>query len=136
MKAADVGHTIRSVVTASTAGGAVSASSAHTAVVSPPAPVNTALPVVSGSAMQGQTLTTTTGSWSNSPSSYSYEWEDCDSAGGNCFEIADATSDTYLIESADVGETIRSVVTASNDGGSASAVSAQTKAVSSAPGVP
>ena len=135
LKAADVGHTIRSVVTASTAGGAVSASSAHTAVVSPPAPVNTKLPTISGTAEQGQTLTASNGSWSNSPSSYSYAWEDCNGSGDNCSDIDSATSSTYLVASGDVGvgDTIRVVVTATNAGGSASATSAQTGAVQPPP---
>ena len=43
------------------------------------APVNTGLPTVSGSAAQDATLSSSTGSWSNSPTSYSYQWQRCSS---------------------------------------------------------
>ena len=133
----DVGHTIRSVVTASNAGGSASASSAATAVVAastPPAPSNTAVPVVSGTAQQGDTLSTTNGSWSNSPTSYAYAWQDCNSSGASCSNISGATSSTYTLASNDVGDTVRSVVTASNAGGSGSASSAVTGVVTASSG--
>jgi hypothetical protein len=41
------------------------------------APANTALPTVSGSAFVGSTLTGATGTWSNSPTSFSYQWQRC-----------------------------------------------------------
>lgn len=122
----DVGHTIRSVVTATNVGGSGSATSNQTPAVAsnvPNAPANTALPSVSGTATQGQTLTTSNGSWSNSPSSYTYGWQDCNSSGASCSTIAAATSSSYRLTANDVGHTIRSVVTASNSGGSASATS-------------
>src|SRR5207244_5074393 len=93
--AADVNSTVRVAVTASGAGGSNDASSAQAAVVqagAPAAPVNTGLPVVSGSAVQGQTLSASTGSWSNSPTGYAYQWRDCDGSGGSCVDIAGATS--------------------------------------------
>ena len=36
----------------------------------PPAPVNTVAPVISGTMVVGQTLTTTNGTWTNSPTSF------------------------------------------------------------------
>ncbi len=106
----------------------------HNVVVSAggTAPANTAVPAISGSAQQGQTLTTSTGSWSGSPTGYAYAWEDCNSSGASCTDISNATAGTYTLASSDVGDTIRSVVTASNAGGSNSASSAQTSAVTSA----
>ena len=112
----DVGHTIRSVVTASNTGGSNSASSSATAVVTAPAaaaPTNTALPTVSGSTVQGQTLSTTNGSWSGSPTMMAYQWQDCNSSGASCSNIAGATGSSYTLGSGDAGHTIRSVVTAS-----------------------
>jgi RHS repeat-associated protein len=41
------------------------------------APANTGLPTISGSAFVGSTLTGTTGTWANSPTSYSYQWQRC-----------------------------------------------------------
>jgi hypothetical protein len=98
-------------------------------------PTNTSPPVVSGSAQDGQVLQTTTGTWSNSPTSYAYQWMRCDANGGNCAAIAAATNASYLLASADVGSTIRSQVTATNSSGSTSAQSAQTTVVTAAPPV-
>jgi large repetitive protein len=137
LTSSDVGSTIRSVVTATNAGGSTPASSAATAVVTaPPAPSNTALPSVSGSAVQGQTLTTSNGSWTGSPTSYTYRWEDCDSSGGSCASISGATSSSYTLQAGDVGTTIRSVVTATNAGGATSASSAATGVVTAPPAPP
>jgi hypothetical protein len=127
----DVGGTVRVVVTASNAGGSSSASSAATGVVvgSVLAPVNSGLPVVSGQAVQGQTLSASSGSWSGSPSSFGYQWEDCGSGGGGCVAVGGATGSSYVLGGGDVGGTVRVVVTASNAGGSSSASSAATGVV-------
>ena len=96
------------------------------------APGNTTAPVVSGTAQQGQTMTTTNGSWSGSPTSYAYQWQDCSSA---CSNITGATGSTYAVQGSDVGDTIDAVVTATNAGGSGSASSAKTQTVKpAAPG--
>jgi hypothetical protein len=100
-----------------------------TATCSAGGPVNTAPPAVSGTAQQDQTLTSTSGTWTNSPTAYAYQWLRCDSAGANCAAIAAATSSSYLPTSADVSATIRSKVTASNASGQASSQSSQTAAV-------
>ena len=124
---------MRSVVTASNAGGSSSADSAQTATVAaaPSGPANTAVPAVSGTAQQGDTLTTSNGSWSGNPTSYAYQWQRCSSG---CSNITGATSSTYTLAAGDVGDTVRSVVTASNGSGSASANSAQTATVSASGG--
>src|SRR5205823_425517 len=66
---ADLGSTLRAKETATNTAGSASAASTVTAVVSAAAsaPVNQSAPVVSGTAVQGQTLTVTAGSWSGSP---------------------------------------------------------------------
>jgi Right handed beta helix region len=96
-------------------------------------PSNTALPTISGTTTQGQTLSTSNGGWSGSPTSYSYQWRRCDGSGGNCTNISGATAGTYTETSADIGATVRSVVTASNAGGSASATSDATATVAADP---
>ncbi|HVP03108.1 MAG TPA: hypothetical protein VMT10_11105 [Solirubrobacteraceae bacterium] len=131
---ADVGSTIRVVVTGTNAGGTSSATSAQTSVVAAAAPVNTALPSISGTAKDGQTLTAANGTWTGTPTiTFSYQWRRCDASGSSCSDIAGATASTYTLVSADVGSTIRVVVTAANAGGSASATSPQTTAVAPAP---
>jgi hypothetical protein len=97
-------------------------------------PANSVLPVISGTAQQGQTLTASTGTWSGSPTSYAYQWRRCDTAGAGCADVAGATVQTYTLVSGDVGSTIRVVVTATNGGGSTSATAAQTATVSAASG--
>jgi lysophospholipase L1-like esterase len=135
VQSSDVGRRLRVSVTASNDyGSAGPVNSATTAVVTANlgVPVNTGLPVVSGVAQVGQTLSSSTGSWTNSPTSYSYQWQSCDSAGANCVAIAGATASSYLVQAGDVGHTLRSTVVASNAAGSSSpASSAATSVVTS-----
>ena len=138
LQAADVGSTLRARVTATNATGpSTPADSTQTTLITaapPSVPANTALPAVSGTAQVGQTLSASTGSWSNSPTSYGYQWRRCDTAGAACTDIASATAATYLVQAADIGSTLRVQVIASNAGGpSAPATSAQTTAVTAAP---
>ena len=92
-------------------------------------PESTGPPTIAGSAQQGQTLTASQGTWTNSPSSYAFQWQRCDSAGNNCSSISGATASSYVLTTVDVGSTIRIRVTASNSAGSASATSSQTAIV-------
>ena len=128
---ADIGSVIRCVVTATNAAGSASANSNATSSVTTAAsgtiPVNTVAPVVSGTAIEGQTLTTTTGTWTGSPTpTYAYQWK----RGGA--DISGATGSTYTLVSADIGSVIRCVVTATNTAGSASANSNATSPVAAA----
>jgi hypothetical protein len=132
----DVGSTARSRVTASNTAGSASAQSSPTeVVVSAPIPPSWSLfPAVSGNAQEGQTLTSSTGSWSGtSPLIYAYQWLRCDPAGANCAPITGAIAQSYPVGPTDVGATLRSRVTASNTAGSASAQSTQTEVVVAAP---
>jgi hypothetical protein len=97
-------------------------------------PSNTTLPQVSGTTTQGQTLSVSDGSWTGSPTSFAYQWQDCDSLGNNCANIGGASSSSYTLASGDVGHTIRAVVTATNAGGSTPATSTQTSIVTASTG--
>jgi subtilisin family serine protease len=127
----DAGRTLRVLETARNAGGASApAASNTTAVVVASAPVNTGRPSVSGGAGVGRTLAASSGSWSELPSGYAYQWQRCDATGANCVAIAEATSPSYTLAESDAGATLRVAVVASNAlGASAPSVSAQTVVV-------
>ncbi len=93
-------------------------------------PVNQALPDISGTAQERQHLSAAAGTWSGTlPISYAYQWQRCDAAGGGCVELPSASTTTYTPTAADVGNTLRVVVTASNSAGSSSAASPPTPVV-------
>ena len=96
------------------------------------APVNTALPTISGTPTVGQTLTANEGTWSNAPTSFAYQWLRCNGGGNSCANVANGTQKTYTLVGADSGKTMRVRVTATNADGSSSAQSAQTGAVAAA----
>jgi hypothetical protein len=130
----DIGHRIRSRVTASNAAGTVARESAATEVVTQP-PSNTAPPVVSGVAQAGQQLTTTNGTWSSTEApTFAIGWARCDAAGVACGAIAGAAGAAYTLTGDDVGHTVRSVVAASNSSGTAYAASSPTGVVTTASG--
>ena len=89
-------------------------------------PANTAVPTISGTTTFGETLTSTTGSWSNTPTSYAYQWSRSATSGGSYTNISGATNSTYRLMAADVGQYLKSTVTATNVSGSASATSVAT----------
>ena len=92
LTADDIDSTIRALVTASNVAGVAAASSAPTAVVAADAPVNVVAPVVSGTRVDGETLTTDDGTWTGTqPILYTYQWQRCDSLGNNCANVFGAT---------------------------------------------
>ncbi|MGZ6267349.1 MAG: hypothetical protein ACXWNR_02145, partial [Candidatus Limnocylindrales bacterium] len=87
-------------------------------------------PHISGPAAVGQTLTASTGTRTNSPTSYSYHGQRCDSnTGASCSDIIGATASTYVVAAADNNHWLRVVVTATNASGSASSNSLRTQQV-------
>jgi hypothetical protein len=104
------------------------------AVASAAVPQNTASPAIGGVAKEGSTLTATTGTWANSPTSFAYQWQRCASDGTGCGDVSGATDKTYTPTSGDVSHTIRVVVTATNADGKASASSDPTAVVGSKDG--
>jgi hypothetical protein len=80
------------------------------------APVNTVAPNVTGNPYVGDLLTTTNGTWTGSPTSYSYQWKrGATNIGTN--------ANTYTLVTADAGLNITCVVTATNATGSTNATS-------------
>jgi len=96
-------------------------------------PVNSTIPTITGTTTVGQTLTATTGTWTNSPTGYTYQWK---RAGSN---ISGATASTYTLVVADAGTVITVAVVAANGAGpaTAAAVSASTASINAiAPDAP
>lgn len=79
------------------------------------APTFVSAPVVTGIGVVGQTLTTTNGTWAGTlPITYTYQWV------RNINDIVGATSQTYVLVSADAGSNVSCIVTATNSFGVAS----------------
>ena len=95
-------------------------------------PTNSAPPAIAGTPQVGQTLTASTGTWSNSPTSFAYQWLRCNAGGNACDNVANATLSTYTLVAADAGRTMRVRVTATNADGSMAAQSAETAVVAPA----
>lgn len=88
------------------------------------APVNTVAPAVTGTASPDSVLTTTNGTWTGSPTpTFTYQWQRVTT------NIGGATSSTYTVQNADLGSTLRCVVTATNALGAVSANSNDTATV-------
>jgi hypothetical protein len=118
LTASDVHHTIRVIVTAKNADGSATATSDPTGVIgSTNGPSNTAKPSVTGSAVPGGELTVSNGSWNPAATSFTYQWQRCDSSGAGCLNIAGATGKAYGVRSVDAGNRLRALVTAHNTGG-------------------
>jgi len=83
----------------------------------PQPPGNITPPAISGELTETYTLSVSTGTWTQSPTGYTYQWR----KGG--VNIAGATTNTYTSLSADVGSSIDCVVTATNAQGSRSSTS-------------
>jgi len=96
------------------------------------APANTAPPTISGTPRVGQTLTASTGTWSNSPTDYAYQWLRCNTSGASCIAAPNGTQKAYTLVGADAGHQMRVRVTASNADGSAAAQSEPTATVAPA----
>ena len=94
-------------------------------------PVNTALPVVTGTVQVSATLTSTEGSWTKT-TSQAIKWQTANNSGGPYTDVA--TGSTYIVGANDAGKYIRSSVVATNsNGASVAAVSAPTIAVPTPP---
>ena len=79
-------------------------------------PVNTVAPAITGTAQEGQTVSCSTGTWTGTaPITYTYQWKRAN------IIIFGETNSTYTLVSADVGQSIKCTVTATNGVGSANA---------------
>jgi hypothetical protein len=99
------------------------------------APADTSAPAVlaPGQVFAGAALAAQPGAWS-APSgagatTYSYQWQDCNTEGNNCAAVAGAQSASYTPAPTDVGHALRVLVTAADSDGATSTASAATSAV-------
>ena len=82
-------------------------------------------PVISGVPVVGDTLVVSNGVWTSGPEiRFAYQWQRCDANGAGCTAVTGATAQTYPLSRADVGRTLRGVVTATHSAGSSTATSA------------
>jgi hypothetical protein len=84
---------------------------------------------VTGAAGRGRGLSASSGTWTNSPTQFAYQWERCDSSAKNCQIIPGATATAYVPTKADEGSTLTIQVTATNGSGSGSATATPTAPV-------
>lgn len=101
------------------------------------APTNITEPRITGAPVVASTLTATQGTWSGSPTSFSFRWVRCPASGGNpsgsdCTAIAGATTQSYEVSQRDVGRRLRVRVTATNADGSTTVASNPTEVVRAA----
>lgn len=80
------------VINTSSAGAGVAYSVARSKVG---APFNTALPAITGTIKVGSTQTVSTGTWSNTPTAYSYQWQRS-SDGISWINLSGETANTYV----------------------------------------
>ena len=108
-----------------------------TTVTTDNAPVASALPSVSaGAQLSGRTLEANPGAWSApagaGPITYAYRWQACQSTEGSCAEIPGASEQSYTPTAAQVGHSLRVIVSASDRDGASDAASQQGQPVAQA----
>jgi Domain of unknown function DUF11 len=132
LASADLGNTLFASVTATNASGSGSISTYATGVVGAPTVVSE--PVITGDAnVDGTTLSASPGTWTGTPTTYSYQWSSCDGVSLDCSPIPGATSSTYLVSVAALnGDYLEVDVTASDASGSADNAADPSFAVGSA----
>jgi hypothetical protein len=135
LQSGDVGFTIRLQVKAwtgpnGTGTKAVRTSNPHGPITGQgTGPTNTGLPTITGTATVGSTLTANDGSWeSRFLVDFSWAWLRCDSGGNNC-SATGSTANTYVVQAADQGSTLRAQEIATNPAGTTKVNSAQTSVV-------
>jgi len=122
----DVDTFLRVEVTATNLGGSDPAS-VDTDDVTASTPRNTAPPLISGTPHVGESLPTSNGVWAMTKepiTGFTYQWRRCLADGSGCTDIVGATAQAYNVAAADMGASLRSVVTATNSLGSTAASSA------------
>ncbi len=75
-------------------------------------------PTLAGGTIESQTVTVSTGTWTGTGAiTYTYRWQRCNADASACADISGAVVNTYTLGSADVGNTVRAVVSATDTTG-------------------
>ena len=104
-----------------------------------PAPTNTVLPKLAGTAEIGRTLAVDQGTWDvhgAAPASFTYVWQRCNAAGDSCRDVAGVSGPLYDVTAADAGSKLRARVLAKNSEGETASVSGTSAAVPAPPAPP
>jgi serine protease AprX len=138
----DFAKELRVRVTGTNSGGSLAVDSVQVTVGRhPDAPVATgdptvvtALPLLGGGtanegfAQVGLVASVAGGTWSGNPApTFTYAWQRCNASGASCVDIAGQTGATYTAAAADLGGTVRAVVTGTNANGTYAASLAAVK---------
>ena len=135
----DVGHSLKVVVTATAQAGSATALTVPTAAVAPAGtstsaqPTSLKPPTITGQAQVGVVLTGSVGTWTGSPTKFTYRWRRCNATGTSCIAIPHATNVHRTLTPDDIGSTLSLVVTATGKGGATSATAGPTEIVVAAP---
>ncbi|HUH80609.1 MAG TPA: hypothetical protein VLZ06_04715, partial [Solirubrobacteraceae bacterium] len=103
------------------------------------APENTSAPTISDppQPQAGQTLSAQPGEWATpdgaGATTYTFQWQDCNTGGGECAAIPGAQAATYTPTLSDVGHTLRVRASASDNDGTSSQESEPTAVITAAP---
>jgi len=121
VNASQDGLLLRAVVVATNSfGKSFVTSNLTTAVIAKASsPVDSILPVISGTKSVGNTLSASAGSWTGvAANGFTYQWTRCNSNGTACSNVSGATGTSYGVGLADLGLALRVNVTATNSTGS------------------
>lgn len=133
----DFGSTLELTVTATNSAGSQSATSAPSAVITAP-PSYSALPLITGTLAVDQTLSSDGGTWTGYPTpTLTYQWERCTTDFMHmCSPIAGASTSSYQLTGADLGQGMQVQVSATNSAGVRLGFRAPTGPVTPAPPAP
>jgi len=85
-------------------------------------PLNLTAPTITGSPYVGATLTAGNGTWTGSPTSFSYQWQSSADDGDTWTNISGATAQTYALTSGEDATLVRVRVVATNANGPSVAI--------------
>ena len=142
--AADVGHVLGALVTATNAAGSASALSTGAGPVEAKPPAAEHEPRIKGAKKAGRRVYEAGDRWTRSPYGYAAQWLRCSPRGnacvritgkrlrcrqGSCVQVDVGTQWDYLLASKDAGHRLRVRVTARNGAGRGTSTSAPTRIV-------